>query len=75
MLLRARLFRYTSQVACVLVAGIGALALLVLGLSLNPPADLLSDLLVRATAAAWTSVRSGSPPPSPPAPRCSPRSA
>lgn len=36
MLLRARLFRYTSQVACVLVAGIGAIALLVLGLCLNP---------------------------------------
>ncbi|WP_327113883.1 type VII secretion integral membrane protein EccD [Streptomyces sp. NBC_01341] len=45
MLLRARLFRYTSQVACVLVAGIGAVALLVLGLSLNPPAGLLYDLV------------------------------
>lgn len=45
MLLRARLFRYTSQVACVLVAGIGAIGLLVLGLSLNPPADLLYDLV------------------------------
>ncbi|CAM5350742.1 type VII secretion integral membrane protein EccD [Streptomyces tanashiensis] len=46
MLLRARLFRYTSQVACVLVAGIAAIALLVLGLSLNPPADLVKDLLM-----------------------------
>ncbi|GGT65893.1 type VII secretion integral membrane protein EccD [Streptomyces purpureus] len=46
MLLRARLFRYTSQVACVLVAGIAAIALLVLGLSLNPPADLVQDLLM-----------------------------
>ncbi|MFD0343553.1 type VII secretion integral membrane protein EccD [Streptomyces sp. NPDC127117] len=45
MLLRARLFRYTSQVACVLVAGIGTIALLVLGLSLNPPADPLFDLV------------------------------
>ncbi|MFD9426824.1 MULTISPECIES: type VII secretion integral membrane protein EccD [unclassified Streptomyces] len=45
MLLRARLFRYTSQVACVLVAGIGAITLLVLGLSLNPPTDLLYDLV------------------------------
>lgn len=45
MLLRARLFRYTSQVACVLVAGIGAIALLVLGLCLNPPGDLLFDLI------------------------------
>ncbi|MFD7326074.1 type VII secretion integral membrane protein EccD [Streptomyces sp. NPDC059875] len=46
MLLRARLFRYTSQVACVLVAGIAAIALLILGLSLNPPADLVKDLLI-----------------------------
>ncbi|MYZ37840.1 type VII secretion integral membrane protein EccD [Streptomyces sp. MnatMP-M17] len=45
MLLRARLFRYTSQVTCVLVAGIAAIALLVLGLSLNPPADLVRELL------------------------------
>ncbi|MEI7030723.1 type VII secretion integral membrane protein EccD [Streptomyces pratensis] len=45
MLLRARLFRYTSQVACALVAGIGAIALLVLGLALNPPGDLLYDLV------------------------------
>ncbi|MGW0696487.1 type VII secretion integral membrane protein EccD [Streptomyces sp. NPDC002738] len=44
MLLRARLFRYTSQVASVLVAGIGAVALLILGLSLNPPADLVREL-------------------------------
>lgn len=44
MLLRARLFRYTSQVAYVLVAGIGAVALLILGLSLNPPADLVREL-------------------------------
>ncbi|MFB6708327.1 type VII secretion integral membrane protein EccD [Streptomyces sp. NPDC056333] len=44
MLLRARLFRYTSQVACVLVAGLGAIALLILGLSLNPPADLVREL-------------------------------
>ncbi|MFF0436795.1 type VII secretion integral membrane protein EccD [Streptomyces sp. NPDC004327] len=46
MLLRARLFRYTSQVACVLVAGLAAIALLVLGLSLNPPTDLVKDLLM-----------------------------
>ncbi|MFG3494504.1 type VII secretion integral membrane protein EccD [Streptomyces sp. NPDC047928] len=46
MLLRARLFRYTSQVACALVAGIGAIALLILGLSLNPPADLVRELLL-----------------------------
>ncbi len=46
MLLRARLFRYTSQVACTLVAGLAAICLLILGLSLNPPADLLRELLV-----------------------------
>ncbi|MCX4819758.1 type VII secretion integral membrane protein EccD [Streptomyces sp. NBC_01142] len=46
MLLRARLFRYTSQVACTLVAGIAAIALLILGLSLNPPVDLVKDLLM-----------------------------
>lgn len=46
MLLRARLFRYTSQVACTLVAGIAAVALLILGLSLNPPVDLVKDLLM-----------------------------
>ncbi|MEV3993489.1 type VII secretion integral membrane protein EccD [Streptomyces sp. NPDC049837] len=45
MLLRARLFRYTSQVACTLVSGIAAIALLVLGLSLNPPADLVHELV------------------------------
>ncbi|MEU4213659.1 type VII secretion integral membrane protein EccD [Streptomyces sp. NPDC026206] len=36
--LRARLFRYTAQVAAVLGAGVAALALLVLGMALNPPA-------------------------------------
>lgn len=46
MLMRARLFRYTSQVASVLVAGISAVALLILGLSLNPPADLVKELLI-----------------------------
>lgn len=46
MLLRARLFRYTSQVACALVAGITAIALLVLGLSLNPPLDLVKELVM-----------------------------
>ncbi|WP_030195424.1 type VII secretion integral membrane protein EccD [Streptomyces sp. NRRL S-87] len=46
MLLRARLFRYTSQVACTLLAGLAAIALLVLGMALNPPHDLLRELLV-----------------------------
>lgn len=44
LLLRARLFRYTAQIACLLAAGIGAVALLILGLALNPPADLLDEL-------------------------------
>ncbi|WP_052869285.1 type VII secretion integral membrane protein EccD [Streptomyces niger] len=44
MLLRARLFRYTVQVACTLTAGLAALALLVSGLALNLPADLLLSL-------------------------------
>ncbi|MGW6952187.1 type VII secretion integral membrane protein EccD [Streptomyces xanthophaeus] len=46
MLLRARLFRYTSQVVCALVAGLAALGLLILGLSLNPPAELVRALVV-----------------------------
>ncbi|WLQ51373.1 type VII secretion integral membrane protein EccD [Streptomyces poriferorum] len=43
-LLRARLFRYTSQVVCVLAAGLGALALLITGLALNPPAGPVAEL-------------------------------
>ncbi|WFB07098.1 type VII secretion integral membrane protein EccD [Streptomyces sp. LX-29] len=46
MLLRARLFRYTSQVSTVLGAGISALALLILGLSLNPPLAKVHELLL-----------------------------
>ncbi|MCM2413528.1 MULTISPECIES: type VII secretion integral membrane protein EccD [unclassified Streptomyces] len=45
MLLRARLFRYTAQVAAVLGAGLMSLGLLVLGLSLNPPASAVIKLL------------------------------
>ncbi|MFJ4855030.1 type VII secretion integral membrane protein EccD [Streptomyces sp. NPDC088730] len=45
MLLRARLFRYTAQVVAVLGAGLAALGLLVLGLSLNPPTDAVVKLL------------------------------
>jgi len=39
LLLRARLFRYTAQVVCLLVAGIGALAALVTGLALAAHGD------------------------------------
>ncbi|MEE4490201.1 type VII secretion integral membrane protein EccD [Streptomyces sp. BE230] len=45
MLLRARLFRYTAQVAAVLAAGLTSLGLLVLGLSLNPPTGAVIKLL------------------------------
>ncbi|MEU1372690.1 type VII secretion integral membrane protein EccD [Streptomyces triculaminicus] len=43
-LLRARLFRYTAQVAALLGAGLAGLALLVLGLALHPPAGATSDI-------------------------------
>ncbi|WP_109035873.1 type VII secretion integral membrane protein EccD [Streptomyces rubrogriseus] len=46
MLIRARLFRYTSQVACVLVAGLAAIVLLLLGLALNPPTAALTEFLL-----------------------------
>ncbi|WP_405528706.1 type VII secretion integral membrane protein EccD [Streptomyces avidinii] len=46
MLLRARLFRYTSQVVCALAAGLAAVALLILGMALHPPTDLLEALLL-----------------------------
>ncbi|MCZ7457639.1 type VII secretion integral membrane protein EccD [Streptomyces sp. WMMC940] len=45
MLMRAHLFRYTAQVGCALAAGLGSLVLLGLGLSLNPPAELLAAAL------------------------------
>ncbi|WP_367431282.1 type VII secretion integral membrane protein EccD [Streptomyces celluloflavus] len=44
-LLRARLFRYTAQVACAVVAGLAALSLLILGVALNPPTGMLNDFL------------------------------
>ncbi|OKK20324.1 hypothetical protein AMK16_07385 [Streptomyces sp. CB00455] len=47
MLLRARLFRYTSQVVCALAAGLAAVALLILGLALHPPAALLEALVLK----------------------------
>ncbi|MFE6833779.1 type VII secretion integral membrane protein EccD [Streptomyces sp. NPDC057705] len=46
MLLRARLFRYTSQVVCALAAGLAAIALLILGMALHPPVDLLEALVL-----------------------------
>ncbi|MEU6578363.1 type VII secretion integral membrane protein EccD [Streptomyces sp. NPDC046805] len=44
-MLRARLFRYTAQVTCLFVAGVGTLALLVLGLAISPPAGIVRELL------------------------------
>ncbi|MET9295852.1 type VII secretion integral membrane protein EccD [Streptomyces sp. NPDC003077] len=44
-MLRARLFDYTAQVACLTVAGILTIVLLILGISLNPPAEMLADLI------------------------------
>jgi type VII secretion integral membrane protein EccD len=44
-LLRARLFRYSAQVAALLAAGTVALGLLVLGLALNPPVSALVAML------------------------------
>ncbi|MEU5365208.1 type VII secretion integral membrane protein EccD [Streptomyces sp. NPDC005925] len=46
MLIRARLFRYTSQVVCTLVAGLAAIALLLLGLALNPPTEELTEFVL-----------------------------
>ncbi|MFF8915841.1 type VII secretion integral membrane protein EccD [Streptomyces sp. NPDC015032] len=43
MLMRSHLFRYTAQVGCALAAGLGALVLLGLGLSLNPPTEMLRE--------------------------------
>ncbi|MEU4096081.1 type VII secretion integral membrane protein EccD [Streptomyces sp. NPDC026673] len=44
-LMRARLFRYTSQVVTLMVAGVITVGLLIIGLSLNLPTDVLTDLL------------------------------
>ncbi|MDT0468596.1 type VII secretion integral membrane protein EccD [Streptomyces gibsoniae] len=43
-MLRARLFRYTAQVTCLFVAGVVTLGLLVLGLAISPPTDILVEL-------------------------------
>jgi type VII secretion integral membrane protein EccD len=42
--MRARLFRYTAQVVCLMVAGVITIGLLILGLSLNPPPDIVQEL-------------------------------
>lgn len=45
LLMRAHLFRHTVQVACTLAAGLAALVLLGLGLSLNPPGWMVLEAL------------------------------
>ncbi|MBB1254333.1 type VII secretion integral membrane protein EccD [Streptomyces alkaliterrae] len=44
MMLRARLFDYTSQVACLLVGGLVTVLLLLLGITLDPPVEALQAL-------------------------------
>ncbi|GLJ93126.1 type VII secretion integral membrane protein EccD [Streptomyces poonensis] len=44
MLMRARLFLYTSQVVTLMASGIITVCLLVLGLALNPPVDIIEEL-------------------------------
>ncbi|MGW6907681.1 type VII secretion integral membrane protein EccD [Streptomyces sp. NPDC054940] len=51
LLMRARLFLYTSQVVTLMVSGIITVCLLVLGLALNPPADILKELLYNKNSA------------------------
>ncbi|MDI3407645.1 type VII secretion integral membrane protein EccD [Streptomyces cavernicola] len=45
MLTRAHLFRHTAQVGCALAAGLACLVLLGLGLSLNPPVEMVLEAL------------------------------
>ncbi|MGI5357817.1 type VII secretion integral membrane protein EccD [Streptomyces sp. CA-252508] len=53
MMMRAHLFRYTAQVGCALAAGLGALVLLGLGLSLDPPAGLWRDATALDIRTVW----------------------
>ncbi|MFF2928021.1 type VII secretion integral membrane protein EccD [Streptomyces celluloflavus] len=43
-MLRARLFDYTAQVACLTIAGILTVVLLILGIALHPPLDIFIEL-------------------------------
>lgn len=51
MMLRARLFDYTSQVACLLTSGLLIIVLLILGLALDPPMDAMRTLLLEGNSA------------------------
>lgn len=44
MILRARLFDYTSQVACLMIGGLVTVLLLLLGITLDPPVEALQAL-------------------------------
>jgi type VII secretion integral membrane protein EccD len=52
-LTRARLFRYTAQVAALLTAGLAAVALLVLGLALHPPLPAPHDTAAADIRTLW----------------------
>ncbi|MFK0120521.1 type VII secretion integral membrane protein EccD [Streptomyces sp. NPDC090994] len=51
MLMRARLFLYTSHVVTLMMSGIVTVCLLALGLALNPPADIIKELLYNQNSA------------------------
>ncbi|WP_437015639.1 type VII secretion integral membrane protein EccD [Streptomyces sp. enrichment culture] len=51
LLMRARLFLYTAQVVTLIASGIATVCLLVLGLALNPPADILKELVYNNNSA------------------------
>jgi hypothetical protein len=51
MLMRARLFLYTAQVVTLIMSGIVTICLLVLGLALNPPADIIKELVFNGNSA------------------------
>jgi type VII secretion integral membrane protein EccD len=50
-LMRARLFLYTAQVVTLIISGIATISLLVLGLALNPPADIIKELTYNGNGA------------------------
>ncbi|MEU8570148.1 type VII secretion integral membrane protein EccD [Streptomyces pathocidini] len=49
-LMRARLFLYTAQVVGLMLAGISTVCLLVLGLALHPPADIVKELVLKGNS-------------------------
>lgn len=51
LLMRARLFLYTSQVVTLMVSGVITLCVLVAGLALNPPTDIIEELTFNGNSA------------------------